>query len=81
MTTEIETPKKKSIFTRIMETANAKENGEDTEETVTPKMLIKKIAITGGTVIAGTTAIVLALKYTALKLENKTSEEETISED
>jgi hypothetical protein len=67
---------KKSFLTRVMENVRAKENGEGTEETVpTQKMLIKKIAIAGGAVVAGTAAVTLALKFIAERMEYVAPEE------
>jgi hypothetical protein len=80
MSTETTTPKK-SILTRAMLLVSAKEDGEGTEETTTQKMLIKKIAIGAGAVVAGTAAVTVALKLIASRMEDVVPEEETVTED
>lgn len=80
MSTETETPKK-SFLTRAMMNVRAKENGEVTEETATQQQMIKKIAVAGGVVVAGTVAISLVLKSIAKQMKEVTPEEEITTED
>lgn len=81
MSTETETPVKKSILTRAMENVRAQENGEVAEDTTVQKKMIKKIAFGAGAVVAGTVALTVVLKTISSRTEDAAPEEETDTQD
>lgn len=83
MSTETETPVKKSILTRAMEAVRAEENNPTEKKELTPEEAAAKRSLRNARIFAGAMAVTFAVTVVSIyrSAKDETPDEETVTED